>query len=101
MKANEFGLARFDQSNAFLLILRSGGISYVRPFFGGMPASSSVSWSTPLAKMLSDSDRSEISARARIPRQTWATTRASALAPFAGDIRAVKRKTSNKVLQHM
>jgi hypothetical protein len=39
-------------ANAFLLILWSGGISYVRPFFGGMAALSSVSWSTPLAKML-------------------------------------------------
>jgi hypothetical protein len=53
--------------NAFLLILWSGEISYVRPFFppqarkkrvpggpgfGGMAASGSVSWSTPLAKML-------------------------------------------------
>ena len=36
----------------FLLILWSGGISYVRPFFGGMAAWSSVSWSTPLAKKL-------------------------------------------------
>jgi hypothetical protein len=39
-------------ANAFLLILWSGGISYVRPFCGGMAASGSVSWSTPLAKML-------------------------------------------------
>jgi hypothetical protein len=54
--------------NAFLLILWSGEISYVRPFFttpdtqktachggpgfSGMAASSSVSWSTPLTKML-------------------------------------------------
>jgi hypothetical protein len=52
MKANEYGLARFDQFNAFLLILWSGGIGYVRPFFDGMPALSSVSWSRPLAKML-------------------------------------------------
>jgi hypothetical protein len=37
---------------AFLLILWPGGISYVRPFFGGMAASGSVSWSTPLPKML-------------------------------------------------
>ncbi len=52
--------------NTFLLILWSGGISYVRPFFpprarkhrvpgglgfDGMAASGSVSWSTPLAKM--------------------------------------------------
>jgi hypothetical protein len=37
----------------------------------------------------------------QIPFQTWATTRVSALAPFADDDRAVKRKTSNKVLQHM
>jgi hypothetical protein len=37
----------------------------------------------------------------QVPLQTWATTRASALAPFAADDRAVKRKTSNKVLQHM
>ncbi len=28
------------------------GIGYVRPFFGGMPALSSVSWSRPLAIML-------------------------------------------------
>jgi hypothetical protein len=39
-------------SNAFLLILWSGEIDYVPPFFGGMAASSSVSWSTPLGKML-------------------------------------------------
>jgi hypothetical protein len=54
-------------TNAFLLILWSGGASYVRPFFppqarkdrvpggrgfGGMAALSSVSWPTPLAKML-------------------------------------------------
>ncbi len=39
-------------ANAFLLILWSGGTSYVRPFFGEMAASGSVSWSTPLAKML-------------------------------------------------
>jgi hypothetical protein len=38
--------------NASLLILWSGGISYVRPFFGGKAAWGSVSWSTPLAKML-------------------------------------------------
>jgi hypothetical protein len=45
--------ARFERaSNAFLLILWSGGTSYVRPIFGGMAASGSVPWSTPLAKML-------------------------------------------------
>ena len=59
--------AGYSIFNAFLLILWSGGISYVRPFFptpsrkrpragdpgfGGMAASGSVSWSTPLAKML-------------------------------------------------
>jgi hypothetical protein len=37
---------------AFLLILWSGGTGYVRPFFGGMAASGSVSLCTPLAKML-------------------------------------------------
>src|ERR1700677_2796373 len=42
----------FIAPEAFLLILWSGGISYVRPFCGGMAASSSVPWSTPLAKML-------------------------------------------------
>jgi hypothetical protein len=40
--------------NAFLLILWSGGVSYVRPFYGGMAASGSVSLSIPLAKMLQD-----------------------------------------------
>ena len=38
--------------NAFLLTLWARGISYVRPVFGGMAASGSVSRSTPLAKML-------------------------------------------------
>src|ERR1700683_1623763 len=36
--------------NAFLLILWSFGISYVRPFLGRMAASGSVPWSTSLAK---------------------------------------------------
>ena len=34
--------AGYSIFNAFLLILWSGGISYVRPFFGGMAASASV-----------------------------------------------------------
>jgi hypothetical protein len=37
---------------AFFVILWSGEIGYVRPFFGGMAASRSVIRSTPLRKML-------------------------------------------------
>jgi hypothetical protein len=61
------GVIYNQRFNASLLIRWSGGISYVRPFFppqarkkrvpggpgfGGMAASGSVSWGTPLAKML-------------------------------------------------
>ncbi len=43
---------KVQRPNTFLLILWSGGISHVGPFFGGMAALSLVFWSTPLAKML-------------------------------------------------